>query len=340
MSPEDFLAAHGFAGAARAPLPGDAGHRRYTRLTGGPEPALLVDGRGAAAVGLDGAADLRKFCAIAEHLARTPARIPRVLAADCAAQVLLVEDIGERSMAQALDEGEAPLPLYLAAAEALAAIHSLPPPTFIPPWEGRLMGEIAGRTVLDWWWPAMFGAAPSPALREAFYDAVEATVAPFLGANCFVHRDFFPANLILPTGGGMEVGRPGLPLGVIDFQDAGIGHPAYDLVSLVEDARRPVPQAIREAAIAHYLALRPELEPEAFRAAMAAMGAQRHLRVATHWTRLARRDNKPAYLRFGPLCWSLLERSLQHPAAAPLAAFLDAQVPSACRRNPPEDAAA
>ncbi|MBE9605487.1 phosphotransferase [Acetobacteraceae bacterium H6797] len=328
---EAFLAAHGFARAARHTLPGDAGHRRYTRLTGGPEPALLVDGRGASAVGLDGEADLRKFRDIRAHLAGGPARVPRLLAEDLPANFLLVEDLGPVTMAQRLDAGDEPLPLYLAAAEALAAIQKLPPPAFLPPWEGRLMGEIAGRTVLDWWWPAMFGSAPTPALREAFYDAVEAMVAPFLGAHCFVHRDFFPANLVpLPEGG----------LGVIDFQDAGIGHPAYDLVSLVEDARRPVPDAIREATIAHYLSLRPELDPEAFRAAMAAMGAQRHLRVATHWTRLARRDNKPAYLRFGPLCWSLLARSLGHPAAAPLATFLDAHIPPARRCNPPEDAAA
>jgi aminoglycoside/choline kinase family phosphotransferase len=148
-------------------------------------------------------------------------------------------------------------------------------------------------------------------------------LAPFAGAG-FVHRDYFPANLI-PTPRGMAV---------IDFQDAAIGHPAYDLVSLVEDARRDVDPALREAVVSAYLAQRPELESEGFRAAMAVHAAQRHLRVAALWVRLDRRDGKPHYLQHGPRCWALLARALEHPATLPLARFLDAHVPTEKRRNP------
>jgi aminoglycoside/choline kinase family phosphotransferase len=123
-------------------------------------------------------------------------------------------------------------------------------------------------------------------------------------------------------------------MGILDFQDAALGHPAYDLVSLVEDARRDVAPALREATIARYLAARPGLDADGFRAAMAAMAAQRHLRVAALWTRLARRDGKPHYLRHGPRCWALLEGALRHPATSPLAKFLDAHVPVALRGNP------
>jgi aminoglycoside/choline kinase family phosphotransferase len=325
---DDFLAAQGYLRAQRHPLPGDAGHRRYTRLDGGPLPALLMDARGAAQVGVAGTQDLHRFVEIARHLAAHGVRSPRILGAEPDQGLLLVEDLGPQTMADALEAGEPAEALYLRAAETLAALHAAPPPAFLPLWEGEAMARTVHLTFSDWWWPAAMGAPPSAAQREALTEAIEAMLAPFAGTGCFVHRDYFPANLI-PLADGR--------LGVIDFQDAGIGHAAYDLVSLVEDARRPVPDAIRAAAIARYLALRPELAPATFHAAMAAMAAQRHLRVAALWTRLARRDGKPGYLRFGPLCWGLLDRALQHPAAAPLARFLDRHIPADRRRNPPED---
>ena len=331
MSPESFLAAHGFAGAVSAPLPGDAGHSRYLRLAGGPRPALLMDGSGAAAVGLPSAeADLRAFMAIAAHIRGIGLSAPEVIAADPPAGLLLVEDLGEPTHAALLDAGADPLPLYLAAAETLAALHQAPPPPGLPAWEGEAMARATAATFLEWWWPAAMGQAPAPAEREAFLSAIRAMLAPFEGAGAFVHRDYFPANLLpLPA-------RPGpAAVGIIDFQDAGHGHPAYDLVSLLQDARRDVDPAVREAATARYLAARPGLDRAAFEAATAAMAAQRHLRVAALWVRLDRRDGKPHYLRHGPRCWRLLDEALRHPATAPLAAFLDEHVPPARRANPP-----
>ena len=330
MSPDPFLAAHGYAAAARAPLPGDAGHRRYLRLTGGPRPALLMDGSGAAAVGLPSAeADLRAFMAIAAHLRGLGLSAPEVLAADPKAGLLLLEDLGESTHATLLDAGAEPMPLYLAAAETLAALHAAPPPPGLPAWEGEAMARATAATFLDWWWPAALGAEPTEAQRAAFQAAMRAMLAPFEGAGAFVHRDYFPANLLpLPD-------RPGpASVGIIDFQDAGHGHPAYDLVSLLQDARRDVPPPVRQAATARYLEARPGLDREGFEAATAAMAAQRHLRVAALWVRLDRRDKKPHYLRHGPRCWRLLDEALRHPATAPLAAFLDEHVPRRLRANP------
>jgi aminoglycoside/choline kinase family phosphotransferase len=160
--------------------------------------------------------------------------------------------------------------------------------------------------------------------------ALQATLAPFGEARGIVHRDFFPANLMrLPDRQGPR------RTGILDFQDAALGHPAYDMASLVEDARRDVAPAPRRAALARYLALRPGLDREAFLAALAAHAAQRHLRVAALWVRLDRRDGKPGYLRHGPRCWALLDRALSQPACAPLRAFLDAHVPREMRRSPP-----
>jgi aminoglycoside/choline kinase family phosphotransferase len=334
MSPDEFLATHGYAGAARAPLPGDAGHRRYVRLTGGPRPALLMDGSGAAAVGLPSAeADLRAFVAIGAHLRGIGLSAPEVLAADPAAGLLLLEDLGEPTHATLLDAGADPLPLYLAAVETLAALHAVPPPAGLPPWEGGTMARATAATFLDWWWPAALGAAPDSGQREAFFAAMGAMLAPFEGAGAFVHRDYFPANLLpLPA-------RPGVAsVGIIDFQDAGHGHPAYDLVSLLQDARRDVSPEVRAAATARYLAASPGLDREGFEAATAVMAAQRHLRVAALWVRLDRRDGKPHYLQHGPRCWRLLDEALRHPATAPLAAFLDTHVPRALRANPPRAA--
>jgi aminoglycoside/choline kinase family phosphotransferase len=323
-----FLDAAGFGAARRAALPGDASFRRYVRLVGGPRPALLMDA--------PPPEDVRPFLQVAAHLSRIGLSAPEVIAADPVRGLLLLEDLGDRTLAEQLDSGADPLPIYLSAAEALAALHQAPPPAGLPRWDAARMTETAGATFLQWWWPEVFGAPPAPGIVAEFEAAMRAMLAPF-AAEGFVHRDFFPANLMpLPDR------APPRHVGILDFQDAAIGHPAYDLVSLVEDARRDVAPDIRDAAIARYASLRPALDRAGLDAAMAALGAQRHLRVAALWVRLARRDSKPRYLVHGPRCWALLDRALAHPAAAPLAAFLDAHVPKRLRANPPslQDASA
>ena len=181
----------------------------------------------------------------------------------------------------------------------------------------------------------MFGAPAPDAARQDFAAALEAMLAPVAaGPVCFVHRDFFAGNLLwLPQRSGIR------RIGVLDFQGAAIGHPAYDLASLLQDARRDIPPELAEHAIAHYLAARPELDPTAFRAAYAACAAQRHLRVAGQWVRLARRDGRPGYLIHGPRTWRLLQQAVREPVAAPLAAALDRWIPPDRRRNPPDLAA-
>jgi len=315
-----FLAAHGFGDAAREALPSDASFRRYVRLRGGPRPALLMDAP-------PPQEDLRPFLHVAAHLHRAGLAAPEVIAAEVPQGLLLLEDLGEQTMANRLDAGADPAPLYAAAAEALAALHAAAPPEGLPRWDAARMAETAAATFLQWWWPESFGAPPSEDVTRRFRAALDAMLAPF-AARGFVHRDYFPANL-------MPLDRPApRHTGIIDFQDAALGHPAYDLVSLVEDARRDVAEDLRQRAIAAYLARRPDLDGEAFRAAMAVHAAQRHLRVAALWVRLARRDGKWHYLRHGPRCWALLARALEHPATAPLRRFLDDNVPRELRANP------
>ena len=316
-----FLRGAGFGAARIAPLPADASHRRYARLQEGPRPALLMDA--------PPPEDVRPFLAVARHIAGIGLSAPEILAANEAQGFLLIEDFGDATHAALLDAGTDPLPLYLEAAEALAALHEAAPPAFLPAWDAAAMARATAATFLDWWWPAATGAEADAGTRAHLDAAIHAMLAPFAGTRGFVHRDYFPANLMrLPGRHGPR--RTGL----LDFQDAALGHPAYDLVSLVEDARRDVAPEVRAAAIARYSDARAGLDRDAFAAAMAACAAQRHLRVAALWVRLARRDAKPRYLVHGPRCWRLLAAALEHPATRPLRDFLDARVPLALRRNP------
>ncbi len=313
----DFLAAHGFGAATLQPLPGDAGFRRYARLLGGPRPALLMDA--------PPPEDVRPYLAIGAHLRRLGLSAPEVFAADADRGLLVIEDLGAATHADLLDAGADPAPLYAEAAEVLAALHDAPPPPGLPDWDAAAMARATAATVLEWWWPAAFGTTPADAVRTDLAAALHAMLDPF-AARGFVHRDFFPANLlrIADRDGARRTG-------IIDYQDAGLGNPAYDLLSLVEDARRDVAPAARDAAIRAYRARRPLGDLDA---ALAVHGAQRHLRVAALWVRLALRDSKPRYLVHGPRCWALLDRALEHPACAPLRAFLDRHVPRDLRRNP------
>ncbi len=317
-----FLAAAGFGAARAAPLAEDASFRRYLRLSGGPRPAVLMDAP-------PEREDVRPFLRVAFHIARLGLSAPVVLAADAEAGLVLIEDLGDGLYAAVLDEANA-TELYDAAIDALAVLHEAAPPSGLPRWDGAAMSAAAAATFLDWWWPEALGGAPSPAVRAGFAAALASMLAPLAaGPAGFVHRDFFAGNLFwLPERTG--VGRVGL----IDFQDAALGHPAYDLVSLVEDARRDLPRGFVERAIVRYLGRRPGLDAGTFRAACVVCAAQRHLRVAGLWVRLARRDGKAAYLAHGPRTWRLLEAALARPEAAPLAEFLDRFVPLERRGNP------
>ncbi len=318
-----FLAGHGYAGAHSEPLAQDASFRRYLRLRDGPRPAVLMDA--------PPPEDVRPFLHVAHHLAAIGLSAPDIIAADADEGLLLEEDFGDDLFATLVDASADNWMLFDAAIDALVVIQKSAPPPGLPAWDAPTMAATAAAALFDWWWPATFGGpAPAAARREigAALDAVLTPVAT--GPTCFVHRDFFAGNLIwLPDREGPR------RVGIIDFQSGAIGHPAYDLVSLLQDARRDIPAAVAERAIARYLVQRPEFDPAGFHAAFAACAAQRHLRVACQWVRLARRDGRPGYLVHGPRTWRLLEAALQHPATAALAAALDRWIPSASRANPP-----
>lgn len=315
-----FLAAAGFAGASRAPLARDASFRAYWRLSGGPRRAVLMDA--------PPPEDIRPWLTVARELGRRGIRVPAVLAADAGRGLLLIEDFGDATYAALLDQGADPAPLFARAGEVLATLQRHPPPSGLPRWDAPAMVRAAAATMLDWWWPAAFSSPCPASARDGFLAALDAMLAPFAAdPPVLVHRDFFAANLMrVDEADGSE------RCGLIDFQDAAIGHAAYDAASLVEDARRVIAPAARAAALAAL--------PHVGEAALAAHAALRHARVAGLWVRLDRRDGKPGYLRFGPHTWALLAEALRHPAAAPLAAWFALHVPPALRANPPARTAA
>lgn len=318
-----FLAQHGFVASRLLPLAQDASYRSYWRIADGARTAVLMDA--------PPPEDIFPFLRAALHLAGLGLSVPEVRAADTQAGFLLEEDFGDSLFTRVLTP-ENEEELFDAAVDVLVLMHTAPPPEGLPAWGAPEMAATATATMLDWWWPAMFSAPAPDAARQGLATALQAMLAPLAaGPQVFVHRDYFAGNLIwLPERAGLR------RVGVLDFQSAAIGHPAYDLASLIQDARRDIAPDLAERAVTRYLAARPELNAAEIRAAVTICAAQRHLRVAGQWVRLARRDNKPHYLAHGPRTWALLQAVLGAPEAAPLAAWMDRWIPPANRVNPPE----
>lgn len=322
-----FLAANGWAGVDPSPLAGDASFRRYERLNDGERRAVLMDAP-------PPQEDIRPFVAMARHLLGLGLSAPRVLAEDAEAGLLLLEDLGDDTYTRLLAQGVDERDLYELATDVLIHIHRQPPgracPERLPPYDTqRLLDEACLLT--DWYMPAVFGHATAPEARHAY---VAAWRKLFLGVHAqpttLVLRDYHVDNLMrLPARDGVTA------CGLLDFQDAVAGPAAYDLMSLLEDARRDIDPGLVEAMLARYYAAFPRLDREEFETVFAIVGAQRHAKVVGIFTRLCARDGKPDYLVHIPRVWRLLERSTRHPTLAPVARWLDRHIPRDKRGIPP-----
>jgi len=302
-----FLARSGWGGAARAPLAGDASNRRYERLTQGPD--------GAGAVLMDAppekGEDVRPFLSIARHLCGLGLSAPAILAADEAAGLLLIEDLGDDLYARLLARDETlEEPLYAAAVDLLAALHRAAPPAGLAAYDAGTMARLACLP-FEWYLRAACRAV-APQEVETFRAELATRLAAEAPPSVLALRDYHAENLIwLPERAGLA------RVGLLDFQDAALCHPAYDLVSLLEDARRDVPEALQARMRARYVAA-AGLDGAHFNAAYALLGAQRNLRILGVFARLCLRDGKPGYLALMPRVWGNLMRDLDHSALAPL----------------------
>lgn len=303
-----FLARAGRGGAPLAPLAGDASARRYFRLPGG---AVLMDADPAKGERVE------RFLAVGGWLLDHGYSAPKILARDEARGFLLLEDLGDALFARvAAADPAMEAPLYGAAVDVLADLAQQAPPPFVAAGDGPALARLV--TLLnDHYLPAL----DAPPLRElpgliaALYEEWN-DLPPVLSL-----RDFHAENLIwLPERHGVR--RAGL----LDFQDAFATHPAYDLVSLLQDARRDVSPRATEACYRAYLDL-TGLDEHLFARVHALIGAQRALRILAVFAKLARVDGKPHYLDHAPRVAGHLARSLAHPALGPLAACVAREVP-------------
>lgn len=293
-----FLDGTRWAGAARRPLAGDASNRRYERLelAGGDTAVLMIAPRGTGE-------DVRRFLRIARHLRASGFSAPGVLKAETGAGLLLLEDLGDGLFARlAAADPAREEPLYAAAVEMLVALHRTAPPEGLVAMTPEF---LAGATDLAAIWYAGFGEGRADAKLTALLEGAFAEVDGL--TTVLVLRDFHAENLIwLP-------GRDGTArVGLLDFQDALLGHPAYDLVSLLQDARRDLAPGLAERMTRHYLDLTGR-DAEPFAHAAALIGVQRNLRILGVFARLSLKAGKAGYLSLLPRVWGHLTTALSAP---------------------------
>lgn len=309
---DDFLAASGWAGSSIAPLAGDASFRRYFRVAEGARRAVLMDAP-------PPHEDPRPFIDIATWLHERGFAAPAILAADLAHGLVLIEDFGDDRMREAIDaDPDAALGLYTIAVDLLVDLHRHDHAPLAAYDRAVLHREAALMT--EWYCPAV-GIEADVAGYRAAWDAVFDLALPQRPVT--VLRDYHAENLML-------IGARGL--GLLDFQDALAGHAAYDLVSLLQDARRDVEPAIEAAMIDRYI--QATGAGADFDAAYHILGAQRNAKIIGIFTRLWQRDGKPRYPSLCPRVWGYLERDLAHPALAPVAAWFAATIPPDRRGDP------
>jgi tRNA threonylcarbamoyl adenosine modification protein YjeE len=340
-----FLDAAGFAGASRRRLPGDASARSYERLALNGQSFLLMNSPRRA----DGppvrngkpysaiahlAEDVTPFIAMATALRAHGLSAPAIRTADRDAGLVILEDLGNELVV----EGTPPAPIetrYEAAVDVLVALHSHPLPAVLLVERGltytlprydidALLIEV--ELLLDWYMPRLGAAAADN--RDSYLALWRDALAPAAAdAGTWVLRDFHSPNLLWLAD------RPGLgKVGLLDFQDAVMGPPAYDLASLLQDARVDVPEMTEIALLSRYTRARratdPAFDAPAFARLYATLAAQRASKILGIFARLERRDGKPQYLRHMPRVWGYLQRSLAHPALSTLRAWYSAHVPN------------
>jgi tRNA threonylcarbamoyl adenosine modification protein YjeE len=344
-----FLDEAGYIDAKRLRMAGDASTRSYARLNRDdgvvilmnsprrPDGPAVYDGKSySAAVHL--AEDVRPFVAIANGLRERGFSAPSIHHADLEAGFLITEDFGSTGFI----EGDPPVPVaerYEAATDMLAALHRESLPEILPlaPQITYAMPSfdtdallVEAGLMLEWYLPDR-GAEPSNNMRAEFVmmwrDLLSRPAAAARALEkTWVLRDFHSPNLIW-LGERQGIAR----VGIIDFQDAVLGPAAYDLVSLLQDARIDVPEQLELALLTRYIKARrtadDTFDPAGFAELYAIMSAQRNTRLLGTFARLNRRDGKPQYLRHQPRIWTYLNRSLAHPVLSRAREWYSANVP-------------
>jgi aminoglycoside/choline kinase family phosphotransferase len=345
-----FLDASGWGAAIALPMAGDASTRSYERLTLGDRSAVLMNAPPAAEsapcppgagpeqrrrLGYNAMArlagpNLNAFTAVAKALGGAGLSAPGLYAADAARGFAVIEDLGDDLYARAIPSGADEHDLYASAIDALLALHEAAPAAPIEAGYAmltydRTAMEAEVMLVPDWYWPHLKGEPAGETVKADYVDAWTKGLAKLPEPSTLVMRDFHAENVLwLPDRKGHR------RAGVIDFQDGLFGNPAYDLVSLLEDARRDVAPALAEAMIRRYAegaGAFSDFDEDAYRRDYAILGAQRNAKILGIFARLIRRDGKPRYADFFARVEGHFRRDLQHPDLAGVARFFHRHFP-------------
>jgi len=318
----DFIRCAGWGDAGERLLAGDASFRKYYRLTRPRASAVVMDAP-------PPQEDVRPFVRLARHLLSLGLSAPEVHAVDEANGFLLLEDLGDDTYARVLAAGGDENELYARATDVLVVLQRTGGKALLPD-----LGAYAGEALIDaamllpeWYLPAATQRPVRPEEIAAYRDRWQACLRALpRQPDTLLLRDYHQDNLLwLPARAGVRI------CGLLDFQDAQQGHPAYDLVSLIEDARRDVAGPVHDDCLDRYLG-ETGLDRKDFAAGFAVMAAQRHARIIGLFVRLLERDGKPDYLRHLPRVWRMFEQALRHDAMQPLRDWVDQLLPPPLRR--------
>ena len=348
-----FLEAGDWRGCERRFLQGDASARRYERLKKAGRSAVFMDmpSQPDGPPVRDGlpysaiahlAEGVRPFVAMAGALRGLELSAPEIFAKDLDRGFLVIEDLGDAVYGTMIEDGVDMTEPYEAAADLLVSLRGRATAESVEVGDGTIHRiplyddaalQIETDLVLDWFWPRAHGEEADPEVRQVF----AAHWAPLFGRlllddRVWTMRDYHSPNLVW-LGGREGISRVGL----LDFQDAVLGHPAYDLVSLLQDARTTVAPEREAEMLGRYCSTAadagPPFDEAKFREAYAILGAQRATKILGIFVRLADRDGKPDYLRHVPRVSDYLDRNLDHPALAGLKQWFDENLPAESRKD-------
>lgn len=308
-----FVSASGAEPSALKMIAGDASMRKYYRVPFGTGQAVVMD-----APPEDGE-DVRPFVRIARYLTSIGLSAPEIFAADTEAGFLLLEDLGDDVFARLLEQKPELEPkLYRAAVDVLSHLHLQETPK-LETYSAAKLGEL-GTLAYDWYTDLNRATEPEKATRfrsvlDRHFKVLEET-PPVL-----IQRDYHAENLLwLP-------GRSGIArVGLLDFQDAMLGHPAYDLVSILQDARRDVPQDLQREMLDHFID-QCGADRDSFHQAYYLLGVQRNLRIVGVFARLWLRDSRPRYVDLIPRVWGHVMYNLDRLSSAELSDLVKSMLP-------------
>ncbi|SCA55599.1 Aminoglycoside phosphotransferase [Candidatus Terasakiella magnetica] len=323
---DGFLKENGWGDVDCPLLAGDASFRKYYRLSRGGKCVVLMDAP-------PPQEDVRPFIKIAKFLTGHGFSAPEIYAQDVENGFLLIEDLGDDTYTQLLAQGADEEALYQLATDVLIELHQekIGLADDLPAYDVALLNREC-LLLPQWWMQAAFDEDYVSEGMTASYLAAWKPAFEFVQKqpNVLVLRDYHVDNLLVLKG------REGWKTcGLLDFQDAVAGSALYDLMSLLEDARRDIEPALIEKMKQRYLAAFKEMEREEFEAVFAILGAQRHAKVIGIFARLCMRDGKPIYLEHIPRVWRLFERSLEHPILKDVKEWVDTHIAQEKRGTPP-----